>query len=99
MMRLLIFIRLVQIFTPWVRRFIVGMVSYWVITIITFWGAVPAKVEAIANEWLDRADLAGFPGDHLPKLYWVFYVIAFGMIILGWIGLSYATTFIVHLLL
>jgi hypothetical protein len=105
MVRLINFLRFIQLstwamrqFIPWVRRMTMHMASYIFVTVITFWGGVPSKVDAIANEWLDRAHLAGFPGDQLPRLYWVFYVLAFGMIVLGWIGMSFLTVFIIHLL-
>ena len=88
----------IRMFVPWILRITLFMVSFIVVSIISFWSNVPQTVSGIANEWLDRATLAGFPTRWDSRLYRVYYVLAFGMIVLGWIVLSYLTIWIVGLI-
>lgn len=85
-------------FLPWIARFFVAMLSFMLTLLISFWGGVPARVDQMANEWLDRAYLGGFPTQWDRRLYWTFYCLAFVMLIVGWVILSFITVWIVQLI-
>lgn len=97
MVRMIHFLRLMQLisraarmFLPWVGRLILFMLGFMATTIFSFWGGVPKAVGAIADNWLDRAVISGFPTQWDRRLYYVLYCLAFSMIILGWIILIMA---------
>lgn len=85
-------------FLPWMGRLVLSMAVFIATSVVTFWGGVPAMVTRIANEWLDRAVSAGFPTQWDRRLYFTFYVLAFGMIVCGWVTLSYITVWLVNLI-
>jgi hypothetical protein len=85
-------------FLPWVGRIITFMISFVLTSVISFWSGVPAIVERIANEWLDRAVAAGFPTQWDRQLFFTFRFLAFAMILVGWISLSFITVWIVNLI-
>ena len=87
-----------RMFLPWVGRIIMFMVSFILASVISFWGGVPRTVERIANEWLDRAVANGFPTEWDRRLYFVFYYLAFAMVVIGWVILSHITVGIVNLI-
>ena len=91
--------RIFRFFLPWIARLIAFMVSFILTSVFTFWRNTPQTVERIANEWLDRAVDNGFPTRWARQLYFVFYYLAWAMIILGWITLSFITVMIVGLIL
>jgi len=91
-------IRIIRFFTPWVTgafTFTLGLIAT---SVITFWGGVPRRVDQLANLWVDRAYLAGFPGEWTRQLYYVLYCLAFSMIVLGWIILSFITVWLVRVI-
>lgn|GEM_PF-6913285 len=90
--------RLVRFFLPWIGRIIMFMAGFILTSVISFWGGVPAIIERIANEWLDRAVAAGFPTQWDRHLFFTFRFLAFTMILLGWITLSFITVWLVNLL-
>lgn len=90
--------RVIRFFVPWVARaflFILGIIATGV---ITFWSGVPSRVDRIANEWLDRAVLAGFPTEWDRPLYYTLWVLGLIMVIAGWVILSFITVWIFHLI-
>ena len=105
MVRMINFLTLMQLlnramrfFLPWVGRILLFMASFILTSVISFWSGVPAMVERIANEWLDRAVQAGFPTKWDRRLYFTFYYLAFLMVVCGWVTLSYMTVWIVGLI-
>lgn len=105
MVRMINFLTLMQLisrtlrfFLPWVGRIVLFMVSFILTSVFSFWSGVPAVVERIANEWLDRAVAAGFPTQWDRRLFFTFKYLAFGMILLGWVILSHITVWIVNLI-
>lgn len=105
MVRMINFLTLMQLisralrfFLPWVGRILLFMVSFILTSVFSFWGGVPAIVERIANEWLDRAVATGFPTQWDRQLFFTFRFLAFGMILLGWVTLSFFTVWIVNLI-
>jgi hypothetical protein len=87
-------IRVFRFFTPWVTRVFWFTVSLFVTTLWSFWRGVPQTVSDIANDWLTRAAIAGFPTVWDRRLYQVLWVIALLTIILGWVLLSYITVWV-----
>lgn len=105
MVRMINFLTLMQLiskalrfFLPWVGRIIMFMVGFILTSVISFWGGVPVMVDRIANEWLDRAVVAGFPTQWDRNLFFTFKILAFAMILLGWIMLSFLTVWILDLI-
>lgn len=91
--------RAIRFFTPWIARvfmFILGLIAT---SVISFWGNVPSTVRNIADEWLDRAVKSGFPTQWDRHLYYVLSVLAYAMVVLGWVILSFLTVWIVHLII
>lgn len=105
MVRMINFLTLMQLisqvlrfFLPWIGRIIMFMVGFILTSVISFWSGVPLIIERIANEWLDRAVLAGFPTRWDRHLFFTFRFLAFAMILLGWVMLSFITVWIVNLI-
>src|SRR5574341_200420 len=86
--------RAMRVVLPWVGRIILFMVSFILSSGLSCWGGVPQTTDRIANEWLDRAVAAGFPTVWDRRLYFTFRILAFAMIIVGWVILSYMTVWI-----
>ena len=91
--------RALRVVLPWIGRVILFMASFILMSVFAFWTGVPQTTERIANEWLDRAVAAGFPTVWDRRMYFTFRVVAFAMIVLGWVILSYITVWLVHLIL
>jgi hypothetical protein len=90
--------KVIRFFAPWIARafmFILGMI---ITSVISFWGNVPVTVRRVADEWLDRAVMSGFPTQWDKHLYYVLFVLALSMVIFGWIALSYLTVGLVNLI-
>jgi len=90
--------QVLRFFLPWIGRIIIFMVSFILTSVISFWSGVPIIIERIANEWLDRADAARFPSEWDRQLFFTFKFLAFVMIVLGWVILSFITVWIVNLI-
>lgn len=98
-MRLLeITARMVRFFAPWVGRVFMFILGLIVTSVISFWGNVPTTVQRIADEWLDRAVMSGFPTQWDRRLYYVLSGVAYVMIVFGWVFLSYFTVWLVNLI-
>ena len=91
-------IRIIRFFVPWMVRIILFMFSLILTSVITFWRGVPATTSRIADQWLDRAFIAGFPSIWAPQLYWTLRVLAFVMIVIGWVISSYITVWTIKLI-
>ena len=90
--------RVIRFFVPWVARAFMFFVVLIATSVLTFWSGVPRRVDQIANEWLDRAVLAGFPTEWDSHLYHVLWALGLLMVIVGWVILSFITVWIVHLI-
>jgi hypothetical protein len=90
--------RAFRLFAPWVRRMVVSTATLTIMSIITFWGRVPGTSRAIADEWLDRAIANGFPSKYDRHLYYIFYILAFGMAVITWIVMSIVTVLLLLLI-
>ncbi len=90
--------RVIRFFTPWVVRTFMFILGIMTTGVITFWGNIPQMVRRIADEWLDRAVLSGFPTQWDRHLYYVLSALAYLMLVFGWIFLSYSTVWFVGLL-
>ena len=66
--------------------------------VISLWIGVPNAVENIANEWLDRAVIAGFPTQWDKQLYYSLWFIGLVTIVIGWVIFSFITVWIVKLI-
>jgi hypothetical protein len=82
--------------TPWLWRLVLAILMWLGTAFAAFWGNVPNATASIATDWRDRAVVAGFPTEWDSRLFFLFWVIAFGMIVIGWIVLSYITVFVVQ---
>lgn len=89
---------LARIAAPFVWSVCVGALQLVAVAVIALWSGVPASVDRMANEWLDRALIGGWPSLHAPLLYNIFYMLASVMVLVGWILCSYLTIFILHLI-
>lgn len=88
----------IQLGTPWIAGAVLFTIQLMSTAVISLWVGVPTAVRRIADEWLDRADAANFPGDMLPRLYYVICTLAFLTILAGWILVAYLTVFFTRLI-
>ena len=91
-------VRVIRFFTPWIARTFVFILSLIATTVIAFWSGVPKTVDRIANDWLDRAVIAGFPTQWDRQLYHTLWVLGLIMVIAGWIILSFITIWLVRII-
>jgi hypothetical protein len=68
------------------------------LAVISLWVGVPRAVDNIANEWLDRAIVTGFPTQYDRQLYYVLWTLGLLTVLVGWVIFSYITVGIVHLI-
>ena len=68
------------------------------VAVISLWIGVPTALNNIADEWLDRAVIAGFPTIWDRQLYYVFWALGLVTVVIGWVLLSFITVGIVHLI-
>jgi hypothetical protein len=66
--------------------------------VISLWIGVPTALNNIANEWLDRAVIAGFPTQWDRQLYYIFWCLGFVAVVIGWVLFSFITVWIFHLI-
>ena len=106
MVRMIRFLRLMQLIThairaflPWIGRQFLFMLGFIATTVAAFWGRVPAICRQIADDWLDRAVVAGFPTLWSRRLYQVFWGLAFLMLVAGWVGMSFLTVWLITLVI
>jgi hypothetical protein len=89
---------LTRLATPWIWGAFVFTLSLVTTTAISIWVGVPTAVDRIANEWLDRAVIAGFPTQWDRQLYYILWALGLITVVAGWIILSFITVGIVHLI-
>ncbi len=89
-------VRMAQLFVPWMARIMWFMVGLIATSLAAFWSGVPKTVNRVADNWLDRAIAAGFPTRWDAALYNVLWIVAFAMIVWGWIILSYLTITVIR---
>ncbi len=87
---------LTRLLVPIVWRMFMYLLSWLATAFAAFWSGVPAAAEAIATEWRNRACDAGFPTRWDSHLYYAFWIIALGMIVVGWVVLSYLTITVIR---
>ena len=75
-----------------------GALQLVALAVVALWSGVPASLDRMANEWLNRAILRGWPTLYSRQLYYFLYALAFVMVLLGWILSCYLTIFILHLI-
>jgi hypothetical protein len=99
------FLRLLQLlsrawrlFIPWIQRQVMGFFVF--LSLITFgvFGNIPPTLNRLATIYRDRAQERLGITEFDQTLYWLFYFLAIGMIVIGWIFLSWLTMFLVHLI-
>jgi hypothetical protein len=66
--------------------------------VLAIWTGIPRSIEAIANEWLDRAMNAGLPSNIDNQLYWIFWLLALITVVVSWVILSFITVGLVYLI-
>lgn len=87
-----------RIVMPFIWRICVGALRLEILAIIALWSGVPVALDRMANEWLDRATLHGWPTLYSSQLYYLFYGLAFFMVLIGWVLCSYTTILILRLI-
>ena len=92
------FVFFIQLGTPWIAGALLFTLQLMATAVISLWVGVPTAVRRIADDWLDRAFFAGFPGDMMPQLYYVICTLAFLTILAGWILAAYLTVFFTRLI-
>lgn len=85
----------VHFISPWLLRFLWGLVLLVATVVSSLWVGVPKSVRRIAEDWVDRAVMAGFPTEYDSVLYYLFAGIAFAFIVVGWIVFSFLTVLII----
>jgi hypothetical protein len=88
----------IRLMTPWIVRGLMFTIRLVVLTVASLRIGFPQAADMIADEWLDRADAAGFPSRYANQLYNALWVTAMITIIAGWIVLSYMTVFLIALI-
>lgn len=84
---------------PQVLRVLFIMVKVVLTAAIGFWTWVPTSVNKMVKTWMEQAWSSGIPTEYDTILHWVFTIVAYIMIILGWVGYSYLTIIILLWLL
>lgn len=87
----------VRLISPWVIRLVIFMGRLILTTVASLWVGVPTGVDRIAREWTAQAVAVGIPTEYDTTLYWIFQIVAYAMVFLGWIGFSYLTVLILRL--
>ncbi len=79
---------------PWVVKIVLFMARTVWLAVAAFWVGVPRGVERIATDWMGRVVAAGFTTEFDTPLYYLFKVIAYVMILAGWVLFAYLTVWI-----
>ena len=105
MVALINFLRLLQLLSrawrlviPWIRDRITQFFMFLTVTTYGVFGNIPRALESIANEWRDRTQDRIGSTEFDTTLYHLFWWLALGMMVAGWIVISWLTMFIVHLI-
>ena len=81
-------LRVIWSFLPWMVRMSWFMIRLITVAVISFFAGLPMATSTIANHWLDRAVHGGLYTRWTEQLYHVFVVLAYVMVLLGWIVLA-----------
>jgi hypothetical protein len=87
-----------RIIVPWILRAAWFTLRLAATALVSLWVGVPNATRRIADAWLGRATLAGFPTEYDTYLYHAVCFVAFLTIVLGWIVLAFLTVFLIRLL-
>jgi hypothetical protein len=68
------------------------------VAVISLWIGVPKSLDNMANDWLDRAVIAGFPTLWDRQLYYFFWCLGLVTVVTGWVLFSFITVGVVHLI-
>lgn len=89
----------VRLSWPWARGAVFITLKLMTTSIISLWIGVPTAVSRIADDWLDRAFIAGFPTQWDRHLYYLIWAVALITVIIGWILTAYITVWLVNKLI
>lgn len=93
------FLRVLQIIAPWIWGAVISIIRLMLISLAAFWKGLFEAVDAVASEMLEQAMQSGnVPPIWSEWLFWVFRVIAFLTILVGWILIARFTIWLTHLL-
>ena len=92
------FLLVIRLAAPIVFRAFLFTAGVIATTVTSIWVGIPTAVSRIANEWLDRAVIAGFHTQWDRQFYYVLWLMAFLTVIAGWVLLSFITVWIVNLI-
>ena len=84
---------------PWVLKITIFMTQTICLAVAAFWLGVPNGVERIVTDWMGRVVAAGFTTEYDTPLYYLFKVIAYAMILVGWVLFAYLTVWVTWRLL
>jgi hypothetical protein len=83
---------------PWVWKVFVQMVKLVILAQVNYWRNIPHTTFKIANEWVARAGLAGFPSEYDNHLYWIARIVAILVLTAGWILNAFVTVWLIGLI-
>ena len=89
---------LARIVMPFIWRICLAALRLELAAVIALWSGVPTALDRMANEWLDRATLHGWPTLYSAQLYHLFYWLALFIVLVGWILCAYTTIIILRLI-
>lgn len=84
---------------PQVLRVLFIMLKIILTAAVGFWTWVPRTVDKMVANWMVQAWSSNIPTEYDTILQWMFKIVAYIMIILGWIGYSYLTIIILFWIL
>ena len=89
----------IRLLTPWMLRFIWWGIVFAVMALRAILSGILPTVRRIAEIWTDRAIRSGLFTIYDRIIYTIACVVAFGCIIVGWVILSFITTWVVGVIL
>jgi hypothetical protein len=86
-----------RFFLPLVWKILVDMAKLAALSQVNYWGNVPTTMDRIANGWLAKGTQSGWPSEHEQFLFQAGRVIAFLLLLVGWILNAFLTVWIFQL--
>ncbi len=83
--------RAIRFIAPWLIRFLGWLITLALTTLVSLLSGIIPSVRIIADDWVDRAVVAGFPTEYDSILFYTFAFVAFSFLMVGWVILSFAT--------
>ena len=85
------FIQAARFILPWVMRFVWFLIRLVSLSVISLFVGIPTSIQRISGSWSKRAIVAGFPIEYETALNNVMSVLAFLLLLGGWIAIAGTT--------